>query len=176
MPVARGPQMNARSAVLVGLTGIAIAVVLGGGVLFLASQGSDVEIQLGDADFDAGQIGRISEEIDDRGPILYSDVAGRSRDLILQHLGDDPEAGWLAFEARPIGEPRNCFFQWDDDVQVFELITITDDGDCAEVTMDEHGNLSTGGTIDTYPVTIDDNNNVRVDLNFGRDNDETDDG
>ena len=37
----------------------------------------------GDSDFDAGRIGRISEEIDDRGPILYSDVAGRSRDLIL---------------------------------------------------------------------------------------------
>ena len=176
MPVARGPQMNARSALLVGLTGVAIAVVLGGGVLFLASQGGDVEIQLGDSDFDAGQIGRISEEIDDRGPILYSDVAGRSRDLILQHLGDDPEAGWLAFEARPIGEPRDCFFQWDEDTELFELITIADDVDCAAVTMDERGNLSTGGVIDTYPVTIDDDKNVRVDLNFDRDDDETDEG
>ena len=175
MPVARGPQMNARSAVLVGLTGVAIAVVLGGGVLFLASQGGDVEIQLGDSDFDAGQIGRISEEIDDRGPILYSDVAGRSRDLILQHLGDDPEAGWLAFEARPLGEPRDCFFQWNEDEQRFDLITIADDVTCADVTMDERGNLSTGGVIDTYPVTIDDDNNVRVDINFGRD-DEADEG
>ena len=108
MPVARGPQMNARSAVVVGLTGVAIAIVLGGGVLLLASRGGDVEIQLGDTDFDAGQIGRISEEIDDRGPILYSDVAGRSRDLILQHIGDDPAAGWLAFNARPLGEPRGA--------------------------------------------------------------------
>ena len=46
MPVARGPQMNARSAVLVGLTGVMIALVLGGGVLFLANQGGDVEIRL----------------------------------------------------------------------------------------------------------------------------------
>ncbi len=171
MPVARGPQMNARSAVLVGLTGIVIAVVLGGGVLFLASQGGDVEITLGDTDFDAGQIGRISEEIDDRGPILYSDVAGRSRDLILQHLGDIPEDGWLAFDARPIGEPRDCFFQWDADAQRFDLITITGDVECADVTMDERGNLSTGGTIDRYPVSIDDDKNVRVDLNFDRDTD-----
>lgn len=171
MPVARGPQMNARSAVLVGLTGIVIAVVLGGGVLFLASQGGDVEIKLGDADFDAGQIGRISEEIDDRGPILYSDVAGRSRDLILQHLGDDPEVGWVAFEARPIGEPRDCFFQWDDNAQQFDLVTIAGDVECADVTMDERGNLSTGGTIDMYPVSIDDDRNVRVDLNFDRDTD-----
>ena len=81
MPVARGPQMNARSAILVGITGVMIAVVLGGGVLFLANQSENVELQLGDTDFDAGQIGRISEEIDDRGPILYSDVAGRSRDI-----------------------------------------------------------------------------------------------
>lgn len=171
MPVARGPQMNARSAVLVGLTGIVIAVVLGGGVLFLASQGGDVEIKLGDADFDAGQIGRISEEIDDRGPILYSDVAGRSRDLILQHLGDDPEVGWVAFEARPIGEPRDCFFQWDDNAQQFDLVTIAGDVECADVKMDERGNLSTGGTIDMYPVSIDDDRNVRVDLNFDRDTD-----
>ena len=171
MPVARGPQMNARSAVLVGLTGIVIAVVLGGGVLFLASQGGDVEIKLGDANFDAGQIGRISEEIDDRGPILYSDVAGRSRDLILQHLGDDPEVGWVAFEARPIGEPRDCFFQWDDNAQQFDLVTIAGDVECADVKMDERGNLSTGGTIDMYPVSIDDDRNVRVDLNFDRDTD-----
>jgi len=163
--------MNARSAVLVGLTGIVIAVVLGGGVLFLASQGGDVEIKLGDADFDAGQIGRISEEIDDRGPILYSDVAGRSRDLILQHLGDDPEVGWVAFEARPIGEPRDCFFQWDDNAQQFDLVTIAGDVECADVKMDERGNLSTGGTIDMYPVSIDDDRNVRVDLNFDRDTD-----
>ena len=169
MPVARGPQMNARSAVLVGFTGVAIAIVLGGGVLFLASQGGDVEIQLGDTDFDAGKIGRISEEIDDRGPILYSDVAGRSRDLILQHLGDDPEAGWLAFEARPLGEPRDCFFQWNEDEQQFDLVTIVDDVTCADVTMDERGNLSTGDLIDSYPVTIDDDNNIRVDINFGRD-------
>ena len=168
MPVARGPQINARSAVLVGLTGVAIAVVLGGGVLFLASRGGDVEIQLGDSDFDAGQIGRISEEIDDRGPILYSDVAGRSRDLILQHLGDDPEAGWLAFNARPLGEPRDCFFQWDEDEQRFDLITVVDDVTCADITMDERGNLSTGELVYTYPVTIDDGNNVRADLNFDR--------
>ena len=157
MPVARGPQMNARSAVLVGLTGVMIALVLGGGVLFLANQGGDVEIRLGDTDFDAGQIGRISQEIDDRGPILYSDVAGRSRDIILQHLGDDPEAGWFAFDARPLGEPRDCFFEWNEE---------------ADVTMDERGNLSTGELILTYPVTIDDGNNVRVDINADAEADE----
>lgn len=171
MPVARGPQMNARSAILVGLSGVFIAIVLGGGVLFLAQQGGDVELQLGDTDFNAGQIGRISEEIDDRGPILYSDVAGRSRDIILQHLGDDPEAGWFAFDARPIGEPRDCFFQWNG--EFFDLVNAPGtDADCADVTMDERGNLSTGELIVTYPVEIDDGNNVRVDINANSEDDE----
>ena len=175
MPVARGPQMNARSAILVGLSGVFIAIVLGGGVLFLAQQGGDVELQLGDTDFDAGQIGRISEEIDDRGPILYSDVAGRSRDIILQHLGDDPEAGWFAFDARPIGEPRDCFFEWNG--EFFELVNAPGtDTECADVTMDERGNLSTGELIITYPVTIDDGNNVRVDINANSEDDEDTEG
>ena len=167
--------MNARSAILVGLTGVMIAVVLGGGVLFLASRGGDVEIQLGDTDFDAGQIGRISEEIDDRGPILYSDVAGRSRDIILQHLGDDPEAGWFAFDARPIGEPRDCFFQWNEEADRFDLVTADgSDAECADVTMDERGTLSTGESIVSYPVTIDDDNNVRVDISPDRDDEAED--
>ncbi|MEC8687525.1 MAG: hypothetical protein VXX74_05630 [Actinomycetota bacterium] len=169
MPVARGPQLNARSAILVGITGVMIAVVLGGGVLFLANQSENVELQLGDTDFDAGQIGRISEERDDRGPILYSDVAGRSRDIILQHLGDDPEAGWFAFDARPIGASRDCFFEWNSDAERFDLVLADgSDADCADVTMDERGNLSTGELIETYPVTIDDDNNVRVDINADR--------
>lgn len=166
MPVARGPQMNARSAVLVGFTGVMIALVLGVGVMWLAGSGGDVEVQLGDTDFDAGQIGRISKEIDDRGPILYSDVAGRSRDIILQHLGANPETGWLALAARPLGEPRNCFFHWDPDTARFDLIADSEDVECAAITMDAEGNLSTGEMVLSYPVAIDDKNNVRVDINY----------
>jgi hypothetical protein len=137
--------MNARSAILVGITGVMIAVVLGGGVLFLANQSENVELQLGDTDFDAGQIGRISEEIDDR------------------------EAGWFAFDARPIGASRDCFFEWNSDAERFDLVLADgSDADCADVTMDERGNLSTGELIETYPVTIDDDNNVRVDINADR--------
>jgi len=168
MPVAHGPQMNARSAVLVGLTAVMIALLLGAGVVWLASSGGEVEVQLGDTDFDAGQIGRISTEIADRGPILYSDVAGRSRDIILQHIGDDPEAGWYAFNARPVGEPRDCFFTWNPGAGRFELGTSTDEV-CASVTMTETGRLSTGELITTYPVTIDESDRVHVDINFDSD-------
>ena len=40
--------------------------------------------------------------------------------------------------------------------------------------MDERGNLSTGELIQTYPVTIDDGNNVRVDINANADTEEGD--
>ena len=106
MPVARGPQMNARNALVVGLTGVVIAVLLVIAVLWLADSGGNVEVRIGDQDFRDLDADRISAEIADRGPILFSDVAGGDRDIILQHLGDDPETGWFAFDARRVGDAR----------------------------------------------------------------------
>ncbi len=112
MPVSSGPRPSLRTALVVGLAGVVVALGLVGAVLLLTRTGTDVEIRLGDRDFRDMEIGRISTEIDDRGPILFGDVADGSRDIILQHLGDDPETGWLAFEARRPGQSRDCFFRW----------------------------------------------------------------
>lgn len=112
MPVSRGQRPDLRSVVVVGLAGVAVALGLALAVLLLARGSGDVEIRLGDRDFRDMEIGRISAEIDDRGPILFGDVADGELDIILQHLGDDPESGWLAFEARRPGQSRNCFFAW----------------------------------------------------------------
>ena len=97
---------------LVGVAGAVVAVALVFGALWLARSGADVEIRLGDPDFGDLDIHRISAEIADSGPVLFPDVAGGARDLIVQHLGDDPEAGWYAFDARRPGQPRDCFFRW----------------------------------------------------------------
>lgn len=168
MPVARGPQINARSAVLVGFTGVVIALLLGGFVIWLASQSSDVEI-FGSRDFDAGRTGAISAEIADRGPILYSDVGSSGeRDIILQHLGDDPETGWLAFLARRIEDPRDCFFMWDATEGDFFLTSNTDT-ECDDVRVDAAG---TG--LVAYEVEIRDGD-IRVLLNEEIDA-ETDEG
>ncbi len=101
-----------RSVIVVGLGGVVVALGLAGAVLLLTRGGTDVEIRLGDRDFRDMETGRISAEIADRGPILFGDVADGSLDIVLQHLGDDPEAGWLAFEARRAGQSRDCFFEW----------------------------------------------------------------
>lgn len=160
MPVARGPQINTRSAVLVGLSGVVVAGLIGALVLWAASSSGDVEIQLGDTDFDAGSAERLAGVIDEGGPWLVPDVAGGRRDLILNHLGDEAETGWYAFDARPVGESGDCFFEWDPDLEVFVLVTIVDGVRCGDTTVP-----ATGEGVTTYPVAIDDGR-VRVDINF----------
>ncbi|MCQ3808387.1 MAG: hypothetical protein OXB92_02955 [Acidimicrobiaceae bacterium] len=133
MPVARGPQINARNALLIGFTAVVIAGLLFAMVWLASSQG-DTEIVLGDRDFDAGRIGAISREIAERGPILYSDVGSSGqRDIIVTHLGTDPEQGWLAFAARRADHPRNCFFDWDADEQQFNLTSAEGSGTVCDV-------------------------------------------
>lgn len=97
---------------MVGVAGVAAGLVLVAVVVWLAGPSGQVEVRLGDRDFRDLDAARISAEIAERGPVLFSDVAGGSRDIILQHLGTDPESGWLAFEARRAGQDRRCFFQW----------------------------------------------------------------
>ena len=78
------------------------------------------DVKLGDQTFQGGSTERLAKEIADRGPIFYGDVSGRKdRDIILQHLGDDPETGWYAFLAAPIAESRDCTWQWQADEEQF---------------------------------------------------------
>ena len=107
-----GSKSGVRRGVVVGAAGVAAGLALVAAVVWLAGPSGQVELRLGDRDFRDLDAVRISAEIAKRGPVLFSDVAGGSRDIILQHLGADPESGWLAFEARRAGQDRRCFFQW----------------------------------------------------------------
>ncbi|MEQ8842454.1 MAG: hypothetical protein RIB98_15835 [Acidimicrobiales bacterium] len=139
MPVARGPQISARSAVIVGITGVVIALLLGAMVFWVARSSETVQVQLGDTQFDAGFIGRQSEEIAARGPILYADAGSQGqRDIYVQHIGDDPEVGWLAFSVRRPADPRDCSAAWDPDRRTFTLQSSTDVA-CDIVTFNELG-------------------------------------
>jgi len=99
--------------VVVGLAAVVVTAAVAVGAIWLAGSQSGVEIFLGDRDFRDMDAERISNEIAQRGPILFGDVASGELDIILQHLGDDPSTGWLAFEARRFGQARDCFFNWD---------------------------------------------------------------
>ncbi len=99
-------------------TGI-VAVVVGLGLVLLVSVLSsrgDVDIRLGDERFLVGRTERLADRIaTDRRPFLFPDVSGRgTRDIYIQHVGETPEVGWLAFAARAPGQDdRDCFLVWD---------------------------------------------------------------
>ena len=119
MPVAPSSR-HAGRALLVG--GAAVVVLLGGLWLMsvVLSDRDSVDLRLGDATFQGGDADDLADEIAERGPILYSDVSGeQSRDIILQHLGDDPEDGWYAFRAQPPDKARDCTWQWQPDEERF---------------------------------------------------------
>ena len=67
------------------------------------------------------EVGRVSQ-LADSVPFLLSDASpARSRDVYVQHLGDDEEAGWLVFSARAPGQDdRACSLRWIDEDEEFE--------------------------------------------------------
>lgn len=96
--------------------GIAVVVVLlaaMGLLSWLTSEGA-VDVQLGDREAGPYDTRDLADEIDDRGPFLLADASpNRSLDVYVQHLGDDPDEGWLAFLARAPGQDdRSCSLEW----------------------------------------------------------------
>ncbi len=155
MPVGRRTAAGEVRAIVMVV--MALVVLVGGVLLFLnlvSNRSGDVTIRLGDERFDAGRVDRIAAEIDDRGPILYSDVAGGTRDMLLNHLSEDPQSGWVAFEARRPGAERDCALRWDPDRQVF-----AESSACGGATFPPDGS-----GLQQYPVEVIDGNIV-VDLN-----------
>ena len=145
---------------MVGVAGVAAGLILVAVVVWLAGPSGQVEVRLGDRDFRDLDAARISAEIAERGPVLFSDVAGGSRDIILQHLGTDPESGWLAFEARRVGQDRRCFFEWqtegsDNDGGGGRFVNSCDPDDVVD---------AQGTGLVQFPVSVVDGD-VRVDIN-----------
>jgi hypothetical protein len=163
-PVARS-QTHAGRALAVAAVGVGLALVLAFGVAVLANRGS-VDVQLGDETFQGQNAEDAAAQIAEGGPIVYADAAGGDRDIVLQHLGDDPETGWLAFAARPAAAPRSCSVRWrpapsgDAADGVFELVDASgDEGAC-----DDAEFPATGDGLPQYPVTVRDGR-LDVDLN-----------
>lgn len=105
MPVAQS-QGHAGKALAIAAVGVALAL----GLMFLVAQAAsrgDVEIRLGDERFNAGRTESIASRIDEDGglPALYPDLVSGDRNLFVNHLGDDPDTGWVAFGAFDPDDP-----------------------------------------------------------------------
>ena len=104
--------MNTRRSVILGLGAVAAAFVAFAGLALLADSGG-VDMRLGDDVFRAGRVERLAGAIAAEGPILIPDASpDRARDIYLQHLGETPEVGWLAFAAQAPAAERTCVLQW----------------------------------------------------------------
>jgi hypothetical protein len=158
-PVARS-QAHAGRVLAVSVVAIALALTAAFGLAVLANRGS-VDVRLGDDTFAGQDAGDAAARIAEDGPILYPDAGTGDRDIYLQHQGDDPERGWLAFAARPAGAPRECTLRWDDGDQVFRLLDPDgeESGAC-----DGQEFPPDGAGLTQYPVTVQDGK-LDVDIN-----------
>lgn len=105
--------MKTRRSVILGLGAVAAAFVAFGGLALLADSGN-VDMRLGDDVFRAGRVERLADAIAREGPIAIPDASPeRARDIYLQHLGETPEVGWLAFAAQAPGAERTCLLRWE---------------------------------------------------------------
>lgn len=143
---------HAGRALVISVVAVVVALAAAGGVAVLANRGT-VEVRLGDDTAEIGNIENLAEGIDSDGPLVLPDVASGDRDVIIQHLGDDPGDGWLAIALRPAGTPRECQIVWQPDEDLFRLLNaegdVTDDCDGAEYPAD-------GGNLPKYDTYIED--------------------
>jgi hypothetical protein len=168
MPVERRSGTKQLTSIVFALLAVAAAVGLAWGMLALASGGDGpVRLQLGDDEFDAGQTARLSAQIAQDGPVLFSDVSGRGqrRPIFVNHFGDDPEIRWVAFPARAPGADEGCFLAWNAELELFEERAVADGAGrdqgeiCSAVTYPENG-LG----LEQYAWEVDDDGNLIIDL------------
>lgn len=113
-----------RATVIASVLGLVVASLLVWLVVGYASENPD-KVNLGSEEFAVGAADRLAKRIDEQNePFLFKDPlsASAGREIYLQHLGDDPEKGWLAFEAYAPGAPREvgCILEWDARQRQFE--------------------------------------------------------
>ena len=152
MPVAQS-QGHAGKALAVAAVAIVLIGVVAAFVAVAASRG-DVKINLGDQRFNAGSAERLAKEIEDGGglPFLYQDLVGNDRHLFVQHLGDDPDEGWVAFGAFDPDDP-SCLVLIDRE----EKVLVNECDESITYALDGEG-------LRQYPVSVEDGR-IFVDVN-----------
>jgi len=152
MPVAQS-QGHAGKALLIAAVAIVLIAVVTVFLALAASRG-DVDINLGDERFEVGHTEDIIELIDegDGLPALFPDLVSRDRNIFVQHTGDDPDEGWVAFGAFDPDDPT-CLIEIDREART--LVSACD----PDVTYP-----LTGEGLRSYPTSVEDGT-VIVDIN-----------
>jgi hypothetical protein len=84
-----------------------------------AARRGDDETTLGDESFHPGDTDSISARIAKDGglPALYADLVNGDRPIFVQHVGDVPDEGWVAFGAFDPDQPT-CLVQIDREAKI----------------------------------------------------------
>ena len=157
MPVEQRDPRQTVKAVSLGVAAVAAAVGFLIFVLWATDRGG-VEIALGDDVFEAGRADIIADAIDEGGPIRYADLLGGGQNIILQHIGTDPDEGWYAFDLIRPGQPAECQLEWDE-----AAFSFSDPCDDSVVVP------AAGGTQKSYPVSIDEDGRLLIDFRLETD-------
>ncbi len=99
------------------LIGLALAGVLVLVVVRFASENPE-QVNLGPSVF-RFQADRLAREVEERGPFLLKDPLNRGREVYVQHLGDDPDSGWVAVHAYASRESLECLLRWEGETEQF---------------------------------------------------------
>ena len=152
-PEPQDPSRAHRRTVLFTAVGAVLAAALLFAVVTRVTTTSSTPAGGGDgprvARFQLGRATDYAKTIARDGPLLFPDPQGRSRDIYIQHLGED---AWLAFEARVSGAPRQCVVKWEPGPRHF-----VDPCDGRIFPAD-------GAGLVRFPTTVNDDGKVVVDL------------
>lgn len=169
MPVERRSGSKQLTTIVFAVVAVLLAIGLAWGMLALASGGDGpVRIQLGDDEFDAGQAERLSDQIVEDGPALFSDVSGRGQrePIVVNHFGDDPEIRWVAFPAVLPGASEGCFLIWNPERDLFEERRPPEGGGRGDlgVLCSDRTAAANGDGLEQYGWQVDDDGNLIIDV------------
>ncbi len=168
MPVERRSGSNQTAAILIGIATVVVVVAAVWWLISLASGGGGpVSFNLGDDEFNAGQTERLATQIEENGPVLFSDVSGRGqvRPIWVNHFGDDSTREWYVFTAIGPGAPADCFLTWNESETLFDQRTPNPDepGEPGEICADEVYSV-TGEGVEAFTWKLDDDDNLVIDI------------
>lgn len=131
-------------------------------VIHLAGQ-PGVKVNLGVKEFEVGRAVVFAQEIAqlDR-PLIFPPLHGTDLTIYIQHLGPASTRGWLAFDARPPGQPNGCFVAWQLAKQDFRNDRAA--GVRPDVHCDPEVFPADGAGLAQYAVTVDSSGELIVNL------------
>ena len=107
----RRQPARVRVVVVASLVAVALASAMLVAVVRFASRNPE-QVNLGPSVF-RFKASRLAREIEERGPSLHKDPLNRGRELYIQHLGPDPNSGWVAVRAYASRESLECLLRWE---------------------------------------------------------------